>query len=172
MAVANRLNRVVALIYRLPASWRPRLLSGLFGWQVKLVGTAGIRVQAISRSSATLSIANRTKVQNHIHGVHAAAMALLAESATGFVVGMNLPDSKLLLLKSLHVDYRTRVVGGLSAVASLTPEQISAIAQQDKGELWVAVTVTDETGTAPIACAMLWAWISKKAPIQQRGLGL
>ncbi|MBX9914490.1 MAG: DUF4442 domain-containing protein [Pseudomonadaceae bacterium] len=165
MAVHNRLNRVVSWIYRLPASWRPTLLSRLFGSQVKLVGTAGVRVQAISRSSATLSIANRTKVQNHIGGVHAAAMALLAESATGFLVGMNLPDNKLLLIKSLQVDYRKRVVGGLTAVASLTPEQISAIAQQDKGEVLVAVTVTDESGSAPIDCAMCWAWISKKPPL-------
>ena len=169
MVVHNRLNRVVAWIYRLPASWRPTLLSGLFGSQVKLVGTAGIRVQAISRNSATLSIANRAKVQNHIQGVHAAAMALLAESATGFLVAMNLPDSKLLLLKSLHVDYRKPVVGGLTAVASLTPEQIAALAQQDKGELWVAVTVTDESGRTPIDCAMCWAWLSKKPPSPSNG---
>jgi hypothetical protein len=70
------------------------------------------------------------------------------------------------LIKSLQVDYRKRVVGGLTAVASLTPEQISAIAQQDKGEVLVAVTVTDESGSAPIDCAMCWAWISKKTPVQ------
>ena len=41
------------------------------------------------------SIAHRRKVQNHIGGVHATATALLAETATGMVVGMNLPDEKL-----------------------------------------------------------------------------
>jgi hypothetical protein len=39
---------------------------------------------------------------------------------------MNLPEHKLLLLKSLKVDYCQRLVGGLTA------EQIAAIAQQDK----------------------------------------
>jgi acyl-coenzyme A thioesterase PaaI-like protein len=163
MAVHNRLNRVVALIYRLPARWRPALLSRLFGSQVKLAGTARIRVEQMTRQSATLSIANRRRVQNHIKGVHAAAMALLAESATGFLVAMNLPDTKLPLIKTLHVDYRQRAVGGLTAVASLTAEQIAAFEQQDKGELWVTVTVTDESGSAPIECAMLWAWVTKKA---------
>lgn len=162
MAVTNRLNRVVALIYRLPAKWRPALLSRLFGSQVKLAGTAGIRVQEMTRTRAVLTIANRRKVQNHINGVHAAAMALLAESASGFLVGMNLPEHKLLLIKTLKVDYRQRVVGGLTAVASLTAEQICAIAQQERGELWVDVTVTDESGNAPIDCAMLWAWVTKK----------
>ena len=35
------------------------------------------------------------QVQNHIKGVHACAMALLAESATGAVFGMNVPDSAI-----------------------------------------------------------------------------
>ena len=162
MAVANRLNRIVAVLNKLPASWRTLALSWLFGTQVKLAGTARIRVQELTRQRATLSIANRRRVQNHIKGVHAAAMALLAESATGFLVAMNLPESKLPLIKTLQVDYRKRAVGGLTAVASLTAEQIAAFEQQDKGEVWVAVTVTDESGSAPIDCAMLWAWISKK----------
>lgn len=163
MAVANRLNRIVAVLNQLPAAWRTPALSWLFGAQVKLAGTAGIRVQEMTRQRATLSIANRRRVQNHIKGVHAAAMALLAESASGFLVAMNLPESKLPLIKTLKVDYRKRAVGGLTAVASLTAEQIAAFEQQEKGEVWVAVTVTDESGSAPIECAMLWAWISKTA---------
>jgi hypothetical protein len=90
-------------------------------------------------------------------------MALLAPSAPGFLVGMNLPEHKLLLLKSLKVDYCQRLVGGLTA------EQIAAMAQQDKGEVWVAVTVTEQTGSAPIECAMRWAWISKKPPSPSNG---
>jgi hypothetical protein len=49
-------------------------------------------------------------------------MALLAESAPGFLVAMNLPEHKLLLLSSLKVDYCQRVVGGLTA------EQIAGMA--------------------------------------------
>jgi hypothetical protein len=33
---------------------------------------------------------------------------------------------------------------------------------QDKGEILVQVSVTDESGQAPIECEMLWAWITKK----------
>jgi acyl-coenzyme A thioesterase PaaI-like protein len=162
VAVVNRLNRTVAIINRLPVGWRSAALSGLFGWQVKLAGTAQIRVHELSREHAVLSIANRRKVQNHIKGVHAAAMALLAESATGFLVGMNVPDNKLLLIKSLKVDYRQRVSGGLTAVARLTVAQINSIEQQDKGEVWVEVVVTDDDGKQSIVCSMLWAWLSKK----------
>lgn len=159
---ANRLTRVVNLIDKAPAGWRTGLLSLVFGKSVKFAGTAKVRVHQLTHERSELSIANRKKVQNHIQGVHAAAMALLAESATGFLVGMNVPDDKLPLMKSLKVDYLKRATGGLKAVATLTPEQINAIHTQDKGEVLVKVVVTDEAGIEPIACEMLWAWVSKQ----------
>lgn len=84
-----------------------------------------------------VSIRNRRPVQNHINGVHAAAMALLAETATGFVVGMNLPDDKLPLIKSLKVDYLKRTKGDMRAVATLTPEQVQLVRTTPKGEVLV-----------------------------------
>lgn len=159
---SNRLSRIVAKIHQLPAILRSPALSLLFGSQVKFAGTAKVRVHELTQNRAVMSLANKRKVQNHIQGVHAAAMALLAESATGFLVGMNVPDDKLPLIKSLKVDYLKRAVGGLRAEARLTPEQIQAIHSQDKGEVLVAVQVTDEGGNQPIQCEMLWAWVSKK----------
>lgn len=158
----NRLSRAVATIGKLPTALQSPALSLLFGSQVKFAGTAKVRVHSLTNSRAVLSIANRHKVQNHIQGVHAAAMALLAESATGFLVGMNVPDDKLPLIKSLKVDYLKRATGSLDAVATLTSEQIAAIHGEEKGEVLVAVTVTDESGIEPIRCEMLWAWVSKK----------
>ncbi|NMZ70490.1 protein of unknown function [Pseudomonas peli] len=159
---SNRLSRIVGKIQQLPTALQSPALSLLFGSQVKFAGTAKVRVHTLTQQQAVMSIANKRKVQNHIKGVHAAAMALLAESATGFLVGMNVPDDKLPLIKSLKVDYLKRATGSLRAVASLTPEQIQAIHTQEKGEVLVAVTVTDEAGIQPIQCEMLWAWVSKK----------
>ena len=159
---SNRLSRIVGKIQQLPSALQSPALSLLFGSQVKFAGTAKVRVHTLTQQQAVMSIANKRKVQNHIKGVHAAAMALLAESATGFLVGMNVPDDKLPLIKSLKVDYLKRATGSLRAVASLTAEQIQAIHTQEKGEVLVAVTVTDEAGIQPIQCEMLWAWVSKK----------
>ena len=158
---SNRLTRAVALTGKLPRALQSSALSLLLGSQVKFAGTAKIRIHALSHSRSVLSIANRGKVQNHIKGVHAAAMALLAESATGFLVGMNVPDDKLPLIKTLKVDYLRRATGALQAVATLSPEQIQAIQAEEKGEVLVAVTVTDEAGIEPIRCEMRWAWVSK-----------
>lgn len=157
----NNISRVLSTLNKLPSSLRVRAISKIFGTVVPYVGTSGIRYEKLTSNEVVVSIRNRRKVQNHIKGVHAAAMALLAETATGFVVGMNLSDDKLPLIKSLHVDYKRRTVGDLRAVATLTDEQVAMIQREPKGEILVAVSVTDESGQQPIECQMLWAWVSK-----------
>jgi hypothetical protein len=89
-------------------------------------------------------------------------MALLAETASGFVVGMNLADDKLPLIKTLKVDYVKRTQGDMRAVATLSAEQMQLIEREPKGEISVAVLVTDESGEEPIRCEMIWAWVPKK----------
>ena len=100
-------------------------------------------------------------MQNHIGQLHACAMALIAETATGFVTGMNVPDSCIVLIKSFKVDFKRPTQGAMTAVATLTAEQQHLMQHTEKGETLVAVEVTDESGEAPIQCEMLWAWVSK-----------
>ena len=89
-------------------------------------------------------------------------MALLAESATGSVFGMHVPDTHIPLIKSMKIEYKRRAQGDLKAIASLTTEQIQSIETLDKGEVTVAVDVTDENNATPIECEMIWAWVPKK----------
>ncbi|MDK2122850.1 DUF4442 domain-containing protein [Parachitinimonas caeni] len=158
----NRMTRQIAKFDRFPGFMRQRLMSWAFGKVIKFAGTAGVSFDVVTSEEVVVSIANASKVQNHIKGVHAAAMALLAETATGFCVGMNLPDDKLPLIKSLKVNYLKRSQGSMRAVARLTEAQRQQIRTEPKGEVLVPVTVTDESGESPITCEMLWAWIPKK----------
>ncbi|XLM19460.1 DUF4442 domain-containing protein, partial [Chromobacterium piscinae] len=160
----NSMSRIADKVGSLPVGWRRPVLSMMFGKIVPFLATAGLRFEEVGHDRLTVSIRNRKKVQNHIRGVHAAAMALLAETSTGFVVGMNMPDDKLMLLKSMKVNYIKRAQGDMRAVATLTPQQIQSMYDQDKGEVLVEVAVTDESGESPIICEMLWAWIPKKRP--------
>ncbi|MFP5431268.1 MAG: DUF4442 domain-containing protein [Gammaproteobacteria bacterium] len=162
MGFSNNLIRVVGKFDFLPPNLRTTVISKIFGRVVPLVGTAGLRYEELTPERVVVSIRNRRPVQNHINGVHAAAMALLAETATGFVVGMNLPDDKLPLIKSLKVDYHKRTKGDMRAVATLSPEQVQLVRSTPKGEVLVPVVVTDESGQEPIRCEMLWAWVPKK----------
>ena len=158
----SSIKRVVESSKWLPANIRATVISKIFGKVVPYVGTSGLLYEEITPKRVVVSIKNQRKVQNHINNVHAAAMALLAETATGFVVGMNLPDDKLPLIKSLKVNYYKRTQGDMRAVATLTPEDIARIEREPKGEVLVPVIVTDESGGEPIKCEMLWAWVSKR----------
>ncbi|AUH51372.1 DUF4442 domain-containing protein [Chromobacterium sp. ATCC 53434] len=160
----NSMSRIADKVGRLPVSWRRTVLSMMFGKIVPFLSTAGLRFEEVGHQRLSVSIRNRKKVQNHIRGVHAAAMALLAETSTGFVVGMNMPDDKLMLLKSMKVNYIKRSQGDMRAVATLTPQQIQSMHELDKGEVLVEVLVTDDSGESPVICEMLWAWIPKKRP--------
>lgn len=146
----------------LPKPVRVRVQSTVLGNVVPYVGTSGLVYEELTPGRVVVSIKNKRHIRNHIGNVHAAAMALIAETATGFVVAMNLPDDALPLIKSFTVDFKKRTKGDMTAVATLSEEQQAFIRGTPKGELLVPVTVTDATGTEPIQCTMLWAWVPKK----------
>lgn len=161
--MSNRFSSIVSKINAAPAAIRPFLLTKLFSTTVKFAGTSGIKLDKITQREALLSIKNSKKVQNHIGGVHAMAAGLLAESATGIVFGMNVPDNKLPLLKSMTINYHRRMQGDLVAKASLTQEQASLIEVESKGSFFVPVVIEDQSGEEPIVCQMEWAWVTKKS---------
>jgi acyl-coenzyme A thioesterase PaaI-like protein len=155
----NRLARSLAKLDRVPAPLRPWVRNKVMGRTVPFTGTAGLEFVLMTPQRVEIAIANRRPVQNHIHGVHAAAMALLAETATGMVVGMNVRDDCLPLAKSMHIDFKKRAQGAMRAVATLSDVQRQQMQQTDKGEVRVQVQVSDESGAEPIECEFIWAWI-------------
>lgn len=161
MSQLNFIARSLAPLQALPSFLRTRAQSVLFQRMVPFTGTAGVQFDEVSSDRVALRLANGGRVRNHIGGVHAAAAGLLAETATGFVVAVNLPDDKLPLLRSMKIDYKRRAQGGLRAVATLTPEQRQSFLDRPKGDVAVAVTVTDESGASPMECEFVWAWVTK-----------
>lgn len=162
MSKANRLARTAQKLDKLPRPLRMPVLSLGFGRMVRFFSTAGIRFEQASPDGVVQILRNRKKVQNHIGGVHAAATALLAESATGAAFGLNLPDDKLPLLKRMSINYVKRATGDLRAEARVNSEDLERILNDPKGSAVIQVTVTDEKGVEPVKCEMEWAWIPKK----------
>jgi acyl-coenzyme A thioesterase PaaI-like protein len=152
----NKLNRSLAKVNQLPSFLQSWARDWAIGRTVKFVGTAGVHFEKMTANEVVLSLANQTKVQNHIGQIHA------AETATGMVVGMNIPDNKLPLMKNLSVKFIKRSQGQQRAVATLTNEQIATIQNNDKGDLVVPIRLTDETGEEVVIAEMTWAWVLKK----------
>jgi len=160
--MANRFSLFVEKVNKAPHFMQSFLLTTFFNSKVKFAGTTGIKIEKVTHQQTILSLKNKKSVQNHIGGIHAIAAAVLAESATGIVFGMNVPDDRVPLLKSMTVNYQRRMQGNLKAEANLTADKIRMIEQQEKGDLTVPVTITDDSGEMPIVCEMEWAWVSKK----------
>jgi acyl-coenzyme A thioesterase PaaI-like protein len=160
----NRLQRQLNRLNKIPPSIRSWAQSFLLGKAVPYTGTSKLRYEVMSPEKVVISVANRRKVQNHIEGVHAVATTLAAETATGMVMGMNVRDNCLPVVKDMRVQFKKRGVGNMRAVATLTTEQHALIQSTDKGEVTVAVVVTDESGNQPVECEFIWAWIPSKRP--------
>lgn len=162
MESGNRLSRIARRLEFLPDRLRRLALTQVVRRTVPFTDTACLTVEELTPERVTVFVENRRRVRNHIGGLHAAAMTLAAETCSGFVVGMNVPDSRTLLMKSLQVEFRKRCRGGLRATATLTPEQIEQVRTLEKGEVDVAVAAADADGNEPIRCRMLWAWVPRK----------
>ena len=164
MSQPNQLSRAVAKLASLPPWLRRFAVTQVFTSRVKFAGTGKVQILELEEGRAVLQMRNVRKVQNHIGTIHASAMGLLAESATGIALGMTLPDSKIPLMKSTHIDYVRRANGTLRAEAALPPDMRARVLNEDKGDFAVPVKVTDETGEEPIKVQMVWAWVPKKKP--------
>jgi len=165
MSKLSPLPAAIQKIERFPKFMRRRLLSFMIGKTVKYVGTSNVERLELTTHKSVFFLKNKPKVRNHIGGIHAAAMALVAETATGMLIGMNIPIDKIGVIKSLKVDYLKRVTGDLTAVASLNDEQIHLIKSTDKGDTEVKVSITDSKNIEPIEATMIWAWIPKKRKV-------
>ena len=161
MKYDNRLNRAIAKINKAPKPLQHWLRNKSIGKAVPMIGTAGIKFEKMTCQEVILNLPNRKKVQNHIQQVHAAASVLLAESASGMVVGMNIPDDKLPLMKSLGAKFIARSQGAQKAIATLSTEQIDLLRNTEKGEVQVPIQLLDSTGKEIVITEMVWAWISK-----------
>jgi len=160
----NRLSKMVISLRRWPKILRSPLLNFMIHKTVKFTGTASLDIEILDFNRSVMRLKNRKKVQNHIGTIHATAMALLGETATGLLIGMNIPDDRVPVLKSMSIQYVKRATGDMRAEASLSPEQIALMRTEMKGDTLVNVKVTDEEHKEPILAEFIWAWTPKRKP--------
>ena len=163
--INNQFTKLLSITKYLPASARSSILSKAFGKVVPYVGTTGVYYETVEPNQVVVSLNNTKAVQNHIGSIHAVAITLLAETATGFILGLNLPSDRVLLIKSYSVNfYRPIKKGQIAAVASLSDEQRLDILNTPKGEMVIPCVIHDRESDSdrdPIVVEMTWAWIPK-----------
>jgi len=163
MSDQNRLSQRIEKAGFLPARIRKLVITRAFGGQVRFARTAGIKFDQLEPGRAVVFLSDARKVQNHIRTVHAAAMALLAESATGAVFAMDVPGTHIPLLKAMQVTYTKQAKGGLRAIATLSETTRERMHNEERGEVDVPVSVSDVSGDEPLQAQLTWAWVPRKS---------
>ena len=163
--INNQFTKLLSVTKYLPASARSTILSKAFGKVVPYVGTTGVYYETVEPNKVVVSLNNSKAVQNHIGTIHAVAVTLLAETATGFILGLNLPSDRILLIKSYSVNfYRPLKKGQIAAIATLSDAQRLEILETPKGEMVIPCVINDRESDSerdPIVVEMTWAWIPK-----------
>ena len=157
----NKITKIFSKIEKLPKFLQKSAKGIAIGFTVPFIRTAGIQFEQTLPNSWTASLKNRRKVQNHLKQVHAGGMVLLAETVAVFVTSMNLPDSKIPLVKKIEADFVKRSSGSIRATATITKEQIETMQSLDKGEMIIDVLLKDDTNAQPVIIKITSAWITK-----------
>jgi len=140
------------------------------GETIPFMATVGAEVDVYTPSEVRVSLPDRPAVHNHVGTPHAAALALLAEAATGLVMAMNLPDGAVPLLRTINVDFRHMATGRVTARAALSEAEQKRIAARPIGKVDVVVELTSDAGSdtensptgAAVAGTLQWAWLPEE----------
>ncbi len=163
MSASNPFAQIADRYAGHPDHVQPPLITKAIGEVIPFVSTAGCFIDAYTPTRVAVRLDNREDVQNHLGGLHAAALALLAETASGLVVALNVPSGSAPLLRTMDVSFDRFSRGTVQAEATLADEETEQIQSRRIGRIDVGVTLTapDEDDTL-VSSRLQWAWLPEE----------
>ncbi len=163
MSSINPFARIADRYTGLSDRLRPPLVTRAIGTVIPFVATAGCFVEAYTRTQVTVRLDNREAVQNHLGGLHAAALALLAETASGLAVALNVPPTSSPLLRTMDVSFDRFARHAAQAEATLSTDEADRIQSHPIGKIDVDVTLTaPDDGATLVDSTLQWAWVPEE----------
>lgn len=160
MSTSNPFARIADRYADVPPRVRKPLVTHAIGRVIPFVATTGCFIETYTPTRVSVRLENRTPLQNHLGGLHAAALALLAETASGLVVALNVPPSSSPLLRTMDVSFERFAQQSVQAEATLTEEMSSHIRSRRIGRVDVDVSLTvPEEDTSLVTSTLEWAWL-------------
>lgn len=160
MSSTNPFARIADRYANVPPPLQPPLVTQAVGQVIPFVNTAGCFIDAYTNTRVAVRLDNRSDVQNHLGGLHAAALALLAETASGLVVALNVPPASAPLLRTMDVSFDRFARHTVEAEATLSDETAENIESRPIGRVQVNVELTAPSDDTPLVSSQLeWAWL-------------
>jgi acyl-coenzyme A thioesterase PaaI-like protein len=107
------LRRYWGLLSRLPGG--KRAFSRVLGGIAPYSGSIGACVRILEPGRCVATLRERRAVRNHLHSVHAMALANLGELVTGLALMNSLPDNTRGILTAFSIEYLKKARGRLTA---------------------------------------------------------
>ena len=85
----------------------------------------GLEIMSIADNSVSIKLPYRRKNHNHIRGLHACALATLAEYTTGFMMITKLnPEAYRIIMQRIEMDYHYQGKSDAHSTYEITPERL------------------------------------------------
>jgi len=163
MAPSNPFVRIADRYENVPSHLRRPLVTKAVGEVIPFVNTAACYVEAYTPRRVAVRLDNEERLQNHLGGLHAAALALLAETATGLVVALNVSDGSTPLLRAMNISFDEFAREAVKAEATLSDDEGSQIQSRPIGQIKVDVGLTaPEDDTTLVSGTLKWAWVPEQ----------
>lgn len=122
----------------------------MLGWMVPYTGSIGARVEVLEPGHARVSLRDRRAVRNHLHSIHAIALANLGEVATGMAMLTAAGNARGILV-GICIDYQKKARGRLVAECTATPPVVI-----EPIEVPVTAAITDASGETVAMITATW----------------
>ena len=160
MPTTNPFARIADRYRDVPPRLRRPLVTRAIGEVIPFVDTAGCFIEAYTPRRVAVRLDNETRLRNHLGGLHAAALALLAETATGLVVALNVPDGSSPLLRTMNISFDAFAREAVQAEATLTDDESAQVQSRSIGQIEVDVTLAaPDDDTTLVSGTLKWAWL-------------
>lgn len=154
-SIGPHLRRYWRVTSRLPGGkW---LFSRALGRYVPYSGSIGADIRILEPGYCRATLHDRRRVRNHLHSIHAMALANLGELVTGLALMNSLPDNTRGILTGYSIDYVKKARGPLLAGCRCA-------VPTDNAERTVAVDGEITDSTAEVVATVQARWLIGPEP--------